>query len=61
MTKKVKDVIKMLEAEGWKHGRTTGDHRIFVKEGKRSISVAGKESSDVPIGTLKSILRAMKQ
>ena len=62
MTKKVKEVIKILEAKGWVHDRTMGDHRMFVKQGaKRPIVVSGHLNDDLPIGTLKSILRAMER
>ena len=58
MTKKVKEVIDLLEENGWKCVRTKGSHRIFVKDGaRRSIAVPGKPGNDMPVGTLKSILR----
>lgn len=57
-TKKVKAVKVLLEANGWKYSRTKGDHAIYRKEGApRSIPIPGKDSDDVAIGTLKSILR----
>lgn len=61
MTKKVRDVIEMLEADGWVHVRTKGDHRMFWKKGaRRPIPVPGDLNDDMKIGTLKSILREMK-
>lgn len=58
MTKKVKEVIDLLEENGWKFVRMRGDHRVYYKDGaKRPIIVAGKLSSDMAVGTLKSILR----
>lgn len=58
MTKKVKQVIDLLEQNGWNCVRMKGDHRIFVKKGaRRPIVVPGKLSGDLPEGTLKSILR----
>lgn len=57
MTKKVKEVIDLLEANGWHYVRTRGDHHIFSKPGKCSIAVPGKASSDLAIGTYRSILR----
>lgn len=55
---KVRDVIKQLEADGWYLARTKGSHRQF-KHPKKSgtVTVSGKPSVDVPIGTLKSIWR----
>lgn len=55
---KVRDLIKQLERDGWKHVRTKGSHRQFqhsVKPG--TVTVAGKSSVDIPPGTLNSILK----
>ncbi|MGH8250583.1 MAG: type II toxin-antitoxin system HicA family toxin [Steroidobacteraceae bacterium] len=55
---KVREVIKLLERDGWRHVRTTGSHRQFqhsVKSG--TVTVAGKPSTDMPPGTLNSILK----
>ena len=58
MTKKVKEVIDLLEADGWHYIKTRGDHHKFFKPGaKRPIIVAGKRNDDLAEGTLKSILR----
>ena len=58
MSKKVKEVIELLEAAGWHYVHTKGDHHKFYKEGaKRPIIIAGKNSSDLAEGTLQSILR----
>ena len=58
MALKVKEVIDLLEENGWRCARINGSHRIFVKEGaRRPIVVPNKLSNDLPIGTLKSILR----
>ena len=57
-TFKVKAVIALLEAEGWVHVRTRGDHRIYRKNGApRPIPVSGHFNDDLAEGTLKSILR----
>jgi predicted RNA binding protein YcfA (HicA-like mRNA interferase family) len=55
---KVRAVIKLIEADGWRLVRQTGSHRQFrhpIKPG--TVTVAGKPSTDVPPGTLVSILR----
>lgn len=55
---KVKEVIKLLERDGWRLDRTKGSHRQLkhsVKLG--TVTVSGKESIDVPPGTLNSILK----
>jgi predicted RNA binding protein YcfA (HicA-like mRNA interferase family) len=55
---KVKDLIKLLEDNGWTYDRQSGSHRIFTKPGaRRPIPVAGKLSDDLPKGTLNKILR----
>jgi predicted RNA binding protein YcfA (HicA-like mRNA interferase family) len=51
---KVKEVIKTLEADGWYLARTRGSHRQYkhsLKSG--TVTVSGKLSVDIPIGTLK--------
>jgi predicted RNA binding protein YcfA (HicA-like mRNA interferase family) len=58
MTKKVFEVIELLEADGWVYQKTKGDHHIFMKEGaRRPVPVPGKRNDDVPSGTLHAILR----
>ena len=58
MVKKIKEVKALLEANGWMHVRTRGDHFIYRKEGApRPIVVPGKPNDDLAIGTLSSILR----
>jgi predicted RNA binding protein YcfA (HicA-like mRNA interferase family) len=53
---KVREVIAHLEADGWYQVRTKGSHRHFRHPTKAGlVTVAGKLSLDVPIGTLKSI------
>lgn len=57
MTLKVRDVIKALERAGWRHVRTTGDHRVFRGSDGRITVVSGKLSDDVRPGTYRAILR----
>ena len=55
---KVKEVIKLLEHNGWYVARIKGSHRQFKHTRKSgTVTVAGKESLDVPRGTLNSILK----
>ena len=55
---KVREVIKTLEADGWRLVRMRGSHRQFRHAEKPgTITVAGKLSVDIPIGTLGSILK----
>jgi predicted RNA binding protein YcfA (HicA-like mRNA interferase family) len=55
---KVRELIKLIEKDGWLMVRTKGSHRQFHHSTKRgTVTVAGKESVDVPIGTLNSVLK----
>lgn len=58
MGKKVKDVILLLEINGWRQVRIRGDHRIFKRVGSvKNICVPGKESQDMPEGLYRSIVK----
>jgi predicted RNA binding protein YcfA (HicA-like mRNA interferase family) len=53
---KVKDAIKKLEQDGWYLKRTKGSHRQFKHPTKSgTVTISGKFSKEIPIGTLKSI------
>lgn len=55
---KVREVLRRLADDGWVKTGQRGSHRQFehpTKPGK--VTVAGSESQDVPIKTLKSIFR----
>ena len=55
---KVREVIKVLEADGWYHVRTRGSHRQYNHSSKPGVvTVAGKLSEDIPPGTLNAILK----
>jgi len=55
---KVREVIKLLEDDGWSLARTRGSHRQFKHATKRgTVTVSGKSGIDVPPGTLNSILK----
>ena len=55
---KVRDVIKIIEADGWYQVSMKGDHRQFKHSTKRGrVTVAGHPSIDVPVGTLVSIFK----
>lgn len=50
---KVKEMIKLLDGEGWRLARTKGSHRQFKHSEKAgTVTVSGKESIDIPPGTL---------
>jgi predicted RNA binding protein YcfA (HicA-like mRNA interferase family) len=55
---KFREVIEMIEHDGWRLARTSGSHPQYkhpVKSG--TVTVAGKSNLDVPPGTLNSILK----
>lgn len=55
---KVKELIKLLEVDGWLQVRMKGSHRQFrhdIKTG--TVTVAGRPIAEVPPGTLSSVLK----
>ncbi|NEW86195.1 MULTISPECIES: type II toxin-antitoxin system HicA family toxin [Rhodopseudomonas] len=55
---KVRDVILLIEADGWIHIATRGSHRQFKHPWKPGrVTVAGKPSDDLAPGTFASILK----
>jgi predicted RNA binding protein YcfA (HicA-like mRNA interferase family) len=55
---KVRDLIRLVENDGWVHIGTRGSHRQFnhpLKSGR--VTIAGKLSDDIAPGTLNSILK----
>jgi predicted RNA binding protein YcfA (HicA-like mRNA interferase family) len=55
---KVKESIELIEGDGWEWVRTTGSHRHYKHRIKKGIvTVPGKMSDDLPIGTQLSILK----
>jgi predicted RNA binding protein YcfA (HicA-like mRNA interferase family) len=55
---KVRDLIALIEADGWMQVRTRGSHRQFRHPRKSgTVTVAGRPGVDVPSGTLNSVLK----
>ncbi len=55
---KVKELIALIEADGWLQVRQKGSHRQFHHLSKSgTVTVSGKSSIDVPPGTLNSVLK----
>jgi len=55
---KVRDVIKLIEADGWYLVATKGSHRQYkhpVKSGR--VTIAGHLGHDLAPGTLNSVLK----
>jgi predicted RNA binding protein YcfA (HicA-like mRNA interferase family) len=55
---KVRDVIKMIEQDGWYHARTTGSHRHYYHPAKPgTVTIPGHPGKDMPEGTRNSVLK----
>lgn len=55
---KIRDVVKMLEDDGWSAVRQRGSHRQFKHASKPGlVTVAGKPGDDLAPGTLNSVLK----
>ncbi|MEK7288703.1 MAG: type II toxin-antitoxin system HicA family toxin [Planctomycetota bacterium] len=55
---KVKELIALIEDDGWLQVRQKGSHRQFHHISKPgTVTVSGKHSVDVPPGTLNSVLK----
>ena len=55
---KVRDVLQMLQSDGWFQVATRGSHRQFKHPSKPGrVTVAGKPGDDLAPGTLSSILK----
>jgi predicted RNA binding protein YcfA (HicA-like mRNA interferase family) len=53
----VREAIRLVVADGWYMVGQRGSHRQFKHPAKPGrVTIAGKESKDVPPGTLNSIL-----
>lgn len=54
----VRDILKLIGADGWYLDRTRGSHRQFKHATKRGlVTVAGKPGDDLAPGTQNSILK----
>ena len=57
-TTKVREILALLEADGWYLVTMRGSHRQFKHAAKSGrVTVAGKPSDDAAPGTLNSILK----
>ena len=55
---KVRQLIKLLQEDGWEQVRMRGSHRQFRHPTKPgTITLAGKLGADIPRGTLAAILK----
>jgi predicted RNA binding protein YcfA (HicA-like mRNA interferase family) len=55
---KVREVVRLIENDGWRLDHQTGSHRQYRHPSKPgTVTVAGNLGTDVPPGTLGNILR----
>ena len=55
---KVRDVIKLVENDGWYLVNTTGSHRQYKHDSKKGrVTIAGHPNDDIAPGTLNSIFK----
>lgn len=55
---KIRDIMKMIEKDGWYLKEQTGSHRQYkhpVKPGR--VTIAGHPGDDIAAGTLNSVLK----
>jgi predicted RNA binding protein YcfA (HicA-like mRNA interferase family) len=58
---KVRDIIKLIEADGWYLVVTEGSHRQYKHKSKAGrVTIAGHPNDDLSQGTLNSILKQAK-
>ena len=54
---KVRDLIRLIESDGWRLIHTRGSHRQYKHPAKKGrVTVPGHARDDVHPGTLKSVL-----
>lgn len=58
MTMKVKDIIKMIEKDGWYLVATKGSHRQYKNLNKPGrVTISGHLNDDIAAGTLNSVMK----
>lgn len=58
---KIKEVLKLIEKDGWFQVAQKGSHKQFKHPQKTGrVTIAGKQSDDIDKGTLNSILKQAK-
>lgn len=58
---KVKEIIQLIEKDGWYLARTRGSHRQYKHQEKKGlVTIPGKPKDDLAPGTQNSILKQAK-
>jgi predicted RNA binding protein YcfA (HicA-like mRNA interferase family) len=53
----IREVIKALEADGWRLKRVRGSHHHYTHPAKPGIVTVPHPKRDIPVGTLRSVER----
>ncbi len=54
----IREVIRLIEKDGWYLSRTRGDHRQYKHDSKSGlVTISGKFSDGIRKGTLNSVLK----
>lgn len=55
---KVRELVRLLERDGWFLAGICGSHRQYKHPEKPGrVTVSGKLGADVPVGTLKAVMK----
>jgi len=55
---RVRDVIRLIQSDGWRVVATRGSHRQYKHDTKLGrVTIAGKPPDEMPRGTLNSVLK----
>ena len=58
LSMKIRDIIKIIEEDGWYLARTRGSHQQYKHPTKSGlVTIAGKPGDDLATGTLNSIYK----
>jgi predicted RNA binding protein YcfA (HicA-like mRNA interferase family) len=54
------DLIREIEAQGWRHDRTRGSHKVFKHPTLKGAVVIPHPKKDLPAGTVAGIRKSAK-
>lgn len=55
---KIREVVKLIEKDGWYLVRTKGSHRQYRHSSKKGlVTISGHVTADIAKGTLNSVLK----
>jgi len=57
MPQTAREIIRKIEAAGWRFLRQKGSHRIFVHDSKPGLVIVPVHKGDLPYGTERKIMK----